>query len=151
MQQLYPWLKFIHVLSIAGWLGGFITLAVLNGVARRQPDSATVATYLRYSQALGPRLIGPASGLALLSGIAMMMVGHLGVPLWLLWGLIAAALFIAVGVLFLRPLLSRLQSATAAPGPSTDLPHLLARQRLFLWVNAALLASAVWAMVLKPT
>jgi uncharacterized membrane protein len=149
MGNTYTWLKFVHVASIAGWFGGFAALAVLNGVARAQRDSGSLATYLRYGESLGPRLIGPASGLALLSGVLMMVVGHLGMPLWLIWGMSAAALFIFVGVVFLRPILGKLQAAAGSAAPDVD--RLLARQRTLLLLNLLILASAAWAMVLKPT
>lgn len=149
MGDTYTWLKFVHVASVACWFGGFAALAVLNGVARQQPDATGLATYLRYGQSLGPRLIGPALGLALLSGVLMMVVGHLGMPLWIIWGLSAAALFILVGVVLLRPLLGKLQAASGSA--ASDVASLLVQQRNWLLLNLLILASAAWAMVLKPT
>ena len=151
MQDLYIWLKFIHVLSIAAWLGGFAALLVLNGIAARHGESGGLSAYLRYADGLGPRLIGPASGLALLSGILMVPVGHLALSAWVVWGLVAAAVFILIGVGLLRPLLRQLREASADDATPTDVAAVLRKQGIWFLVNLLILASAVWAMVLKPT
>lgn len=152
MQDLYTWLKFIHVLSIAAWLGGFAALLVLNGIAARHAEPDGLRTYLRYAEGLGPRLIGPASGLALLSGVVLIPVGHIGLSLWVLWGFIAAAVFIFIGVGLLRPLLRQLrQAADTDETTPIDVAAVLRKQGIWFLVNLLILASAAWAMVLKPT
>jgi uncharacterized membrane protein len=150
MLNLYSWLKFIHVASIAVWFGGFAALGFVNIVTSRKPDPAEVSTYLRYGEGLGASLAGPASGLALIAGIAAMVVGHVGMQLWIIWGLVVAGLFILVGVLGMRPVLLRLRAARDAHAGPEELLRLLKRQRLLLLVNLMLLLSAIWAMTFKP-
>lgn len=150
MLNLSGWLKFIHVVAIAGWLGGFAAIAVLNGLASRNADARMVAAYLTYAEGLGARLVGPASGLAILTGIAAMFVGHVSMQRWIVWGLVAVALFITIGVTALRPILKRLAGAAQGNAGSEQLRALLGRQRLFLLANLLVLLSALWAMVFKP-
>ena len=151
MLNAYNWLKFIHVASAAGWIGGFGAIGVLNALATRSATPTEVATFLRYGQALGARLAGPASGLALLSGVAAMLVGHLSMPVWIIWGIGVTALFILIGVAGLRPALARLVAAAEADASPEHLRSLLRHQRRLLAVNLLLLLTAFWAMVFKPT
>src|SRR2546427_7548699 len=96
MADAYSWLKFIHVVAIAGWLGGFAAITILNGVASRQADAHNVTHFVAYAQVLGARLVGPASGLAILAGVAGMLVGHLSLQTWIVWGIAAGVVFIAL-------------------------------------------------------
>jgi uncharacterized membrane protein len=151
MDTTYAWLKFIHVLAIAVWMGGFASLLILNRIASRHPGPDGVASFMRALEGIGPRLLGPGAGLALLSGVAMMIVGHTGMPLWITWGLVAMALFIAIGVGLLRPILGKLQQSAKSGAAEGDPAPLLGKQRTLMLINLLILVSAVWAMVLKPT
>lgn len=150
MTDAYIWLKFIHVASIAVWFGGFAALGIMNTVASRKADKGEVAHYLLYGQALGARVAGPASGLALIAGVAAMIVGRTGMQPWIAWGFVVFALFAAVGVLGMRPVTKRLIAATEAPPDTGEIRRLLRRQRVLLLTNLLLLLTAVWAMVFKP-
>lgn len=150
MQHAYIWLKFVHVVSIAAWLGGFAAMAVLNGLASRRAEAMEVAGFLRYQQGLGKRLVGPASGLALLTGVAGMFTGHVSMQAWIVWGIAAVIVFILIGVAALRPILNRLTAAAANGASTAELRPLLRRQRLLLGVNLIVLIFATWTMVFKP-
>ena len=151
MLGAYNWLKFIHVTATAGWIGGFAAIAVLNALATRSAEPKEVATFLRYGRALGTWLAGPASGLALLAGVGAMLVGHLAMPMWIIWGIGATVVFILIGVTALRPALTRLVAAADAGSSPDEIRRLLRHQRRLLAVNLLVLLSAVWAMVFKPT
>jgi len=146
----YIWLKFIHVVSTAGWIGGFAAIAVLNILASRNPDPRTIAAFLANAKGLGARLVGPASGLAILTGIAAMLLRHLPAQRWIVWGIVAVALFIVIGVAALRPVLKRLTAATQGGSSSEEVRVLLRRQRFLLTLNLLVLLSAFWAMIFKP-
>ena len=151
MLSAYNWLKFIHVAATAAWIGGFGAIAVLNALATRSAEPKEVATFLRYGRALGAWLAGPASGLALLAGVGAMLVGHLAMPVWIIWGIGATVVFILIGVTALRPALTRLVAAADAGSSPDEIRRLLRHQRRLLAVNLLVLLSAVWAMVFKPT
>ncbi len=151
MNSLYNWLKLIHIASTAAWIGGFAAIGVLNALATRSAEPKEVATFLRYGRALGAALAGPGSGLALLSGVGAMLVGHVSMPLWILWGIGATVVFIVIGVAGMRPILNRLVAAADAGAGPDELRQLLARQRRLLALNLLVLLSAMWAMVFKPT
>ena len=149
MSTAYLWLKFLHVASVAVWFGGFAAFSVLNLLVSREPGPAGVKAFLRNGEGLGARLAGPASGLALLTGIGTMITGHTGMPRWITWGLVVMVLFILVGVLGMRPLLRRLRAAVES-GQTDALPRLLRSQRRLIFLNLLLLLTALWAMVFKP-
>ena len=150
MNTAYGWLKFLHVAGVIGWLGGAAALAILNVLTSKRPTAGSVKTFVEYAQGLGARMLGPAAGVALLAGVGTMLVGHLGMPLWIVWAIIATVLFILVGVLMLRPVLQRLTTAAAAGAGEAELSALLRRQRMLMAINLVLLLTALWAMVAKP-
>ena len=150
MQHMYTWLKFVHVISIAVWIGGFAAMVVLNGLVSRRADAMEVAGFLRYAQGLGKRLVGPASGLALLAGVAGMFINHLSMQAWIVWGIAAVVVFILIGVAALRPTLKRLTVAVAEEANPDEIRPLLRRQRLLFMINLLVLMLATWAMVFKP-
>lgn len=151
MFRLYAWLKFIHVASVAGWLGGFAAIGLMNVLASRRAEPSDVAAFAEQGTLLGARLVGPASGLAILSGIGGMFVGHVPFRAWNVWGMLAVVLFSLVGIATMRPTLARLEAGAESGAPPDELRRLLRRHRGLLALNVLILLSALWAMVLKPT
>ncbi len=150
MQDLYTWLKFIHVVGVTIWFGSFATMIVYNAVASRNAEPQDVRALLRFAEGVGPRLMGPASGIALLAGFGGMGTAHLGMKLWIVWGIVGTVLFIVIGVATARPVLKQLSAAVANNAGPAELRPLLARQRGVLLLNLVVLLSIVWAMVFKP-
>ncbi len=150
MLGAYTWLKFIHVVSVAVWLGGFAAIGVMNALAGRRAEPRDAGAFVVQSGALGARLVGPASGLAILSGVAGMVVGHTPLQGWTLWGVLAVVLFIAVGAGMMRPALGRIEAAAETGAAPDEIRMLLRRYQWLLGVNALILLSALWAMVFKP-
>ena len=153
MDSLYPWLKFAHVVGAAVWVGGVFALTVLNARMARAGNPAAIAAMGQQSEAFGRTVIGPAMAVVLIAGL--WMAGQFGIPftsLWIVWGLVGFVVFIAIGVIALGRTGAELGELARTAG--ADDPRVAAlRQRVaaLSWLSLLVLASVIWAMVLKPT
>jgi uncharacterized membrane protein len=152
MYTVYNLFKFLHIVGAIGWIGSFVTISVINARVAREQDQAVLAAMTRQMRFNGMAVIGPASGLTLIAGIVMIAVSGMGVPLWVIWGLAAIVVSVAIGATLLRRANEEVRElvATAQPGD----PRLSASQRrlaILNIINVLVLLSAVWAMVFKPT
>lgn len=151
MGTVYILFKFLHIIGAIGWIGGTITFSILSARIGSEQNQAVLDAITNLMRINGMAVIGPASGLTLIAGIVMIAVSGLGVPFWVIWGLAAIVVSVALGVAFIGRTSMKLRevAATAAPGE----PRLSAlRQRLTVLniINMLVLLSAVWAMVFKP-
>ena len=145
--------KFLHVASVIIWLGGVCTLTVLNLRLTREQDSNVLLALLRQSNFYGKAIIGPASVLTLITGIAT--AANAGFPfnsLWITWGFVAIFASLILGVTMMRSVNGKLLALapTAKPGESR-LRSLQGQLGTLNVINFLLLLSAVGAMVFKPT
>ncbi len=147
----YLWLKALHVLTAAIWLGSLVTFVELDARAIRSGSRAAVETFADQSRFIGMRIAGPAAILSLLAGIGGMVVGHVGMTAWIWVGIVAMALFVLTGVTVVRATSGKLAAAVRATGTSqAELATRMARLRRWNMINIVILAAAVVAMVLKP-
>jgi len=147
----YLWLKALHVLSMAVWLGAALALLGTAGIMARTTDRARLAGLATGCDFVGTRLIAPAGGLTLLFGLMTMMVGHIGMPFWVLFGLVATLLVLSVGGAVLGRGFRRLATLLDAPSVNeAEVAALLARIRKVGWFAVALLVATTVIMVLKP-
>jgi uncharacterized membrane protein len=146
MENLF---KFLHVLSVIVWVGGVLTVNVLQVLVGRGSDRAAQASLLRLSDLYGRAIIAPAAALTLLTGLVR--VEQIGVgygTFWVAWGIAAIVLSIALGATMIRATNAAL-SGLAPDDPRW--PTLLRRATILFAVNLLLLLSALWAMEFKPT
>ncbi|MFN8592587.1 MAG: DUF2269 family protein [Thermomicrobiales bacterium] len=153
MNSLYLLLEFVHVSAVIVWLGGFVTLALLNARLARSGETAAQAAMARQSERFGRTVIGPAMGVALLAGL--WMAGQFGIPFtaaWVVWGLIGFVGFIALGVVGIGRIGAELGALAQTASPN-DPRVAAARRRMSLLtvLSGLLMLSVVWAMVFKPT
>ena len=150
---LYNLLKFFHVAAVSIWVGGVVSLAVLNTVVARQADAGVLAAMARASAFYGQRVVGPAMGVVLLAGLAM--VGLYRIPFTTFWvvcglvGLVGSALMGALASGRTGSELSRI--AVAVPRDESRIRVLQRRLRLMTAANLVVLFSVILAMVYKPT
>lgn len=150
---VYNLLKFLHVAGVTVWVGGVVSLAVLNTVVARDGDPRAVAAMARASAFYGQRVVGPAVGVVLLAGIAM--VGMYRIRFGTFWvvcglvGLFGSALMGALGTGRTGSELSRI--AAAEPRDESRIGVLQRRLRLVTAANLLVLFSVILAMVYKPT
>lgn len=148
---MYDLFKFLHIVAVIVWIGGYVSTRLLGGFVLRHENRTVFAAVLRQARTLGGELVLPAAVFTLLSGIAMMAVTGWGVPLWIAWGFAAIVLSVALGVIAHRPLEAELLERSQSES-TDDVPLAAIHRRLAVVsiVNVLLLLSAVWAMVFKP-
>jgi putative copper export protein len=66
MQNLF---KFLHVLFVIVWVGGVLTVNVMQVLTGRGQDRAAQESLLRLSDLYGRAVIAPAAALTLLTGL----------------------------------------------------------------------------------
>jgi uncharacterized membrane protein len=153
MDSLYLLLKLLHVLGAIAWIGGLLTLVVLNARMGREGDAAVLASLGRQSEYLGRTVLGPAMVVTLLAGFGTAGVARIPFTTpWIVWGIVGFVASIVIGVLMVQRAASALESLARSAGagdPRID----AARGRLIALnaVNLLLLVSIVAAMVFKPT
>jgi uncharacterized membrane protein len=146
-------LKFLHISGAIVWIGGVATLTVIYVRMARTQDSAAVTALSQVSGFAGQVLVGPATMLTLLAGIATAATAGFDFGmLWLSWGFIAIILSIALGATFIRRITVEMGRLAANGAPDWSRMRTL-QQRLTMLnlINLLILVSTVWAMVAKPT
>jgi hypothetical protein len=113
---------------------------------------AGVATALPISARYGQTIAAPASLLVLITGIAMVVIGRIGSPLWVQWGFAGILLHFILGATLIRANFKTLgRVLSESPAPGAPLAAILRRIRVTSWIYLLLMLSVVAVMVLKPT
>ena len=153
MVSAYGVLKLLHVLSVVVWIGGAMALATVTGMLIRASDRATLASLLPHSMAYGQKMAGPSAIIALLTGIAMVVMGKTGFgTFWVSYGFAGIIVHFAFGATVLRKRTMALTEALSASTPDeARLADAGARLRIANLIYLLIMISVVGAMVLKPT
>ncbi|MEO5511165.1 MAG: hypothetical protein ABIV28_07635 [Longimicrobiales bacterium] len=146
---IYIWLKVVHVLAVVIWVGGITTIAILANLFSR--DAVAMGVLGRGMIAAGRAALMPGSIIALITGIAMLVVTGGKPPFWMLWGLIAGPGSGVIGGVFIRRTAMELVAVLASGDAGTARAEALRnRFKMLTTLNVLLLLSAVLLMVLKP-
>jgi uncharacterized membrane protein len=152
--DLYPWLKFGHVLGAVLYLGGGVMLSLAAARARQSDDpNAAAAELSRMVAYAGPRAILPAFLAVVGFGVWMVLISAAWevTQLWVLLGLGLFVLAFLVGMLYQGRISRDLRRAveTGSPAPA-DTRAMLGRWILGQSVVVLILVVAVWDMIFKP-
>ena len=150
--MLYNILKFIHVLSMAIWVGGVVMMLLLNRLFTSSGDTAAAQALGRQGGRVGPRLFMPAMLLTLITGIGMVQAADIDWgSAWIIWGIVGLVLSIVIGGALTGATARKLGQAVARG--EIDAAGIARAQRKLLWfavLNIVLLISIIYAMVSKP-
>lgn len=148
----YSFLKFIHVASMAVWIGGIFTMLALNLLIRRSRDASMMQGLGRLGGALTLRVFMPAMLLTVITGAGLVQVGRLSFgSTWIVWGMLGVvASFVLGGILTGGT--ARKLAQQMAKGEITAQQAGGVQRRILTYaiLNLLLLLSIVWAMVAKP-
>ena len=87
MLTLFSVFKFLHVVAAIVWVGGVITMTLLNVRLASTRNSAAMAALSSVGGFIGQRVFGPAAAITLLAGIATALnAGFQMRSLWIIWG-----------------------------------------------------------------
>ena len=142
----------LHVLAVTVWVGGDITLTTLGVVFEAKRDGPTLAALGRMGAWIGTRVYTPALFLVFGFGVALVQKSGYGWNhFWVVFGVGAWSLAMAIGIGFVGPELGRIDRAAQQHGPES--PEVARRvKRLFtiFRFDTALLALVVIDMAAKP-
>lgn len=150
---MYNLFTFIHVLTVVVWIGGTITMKVLTGRIARTNDRALITAVATQNEFLASRLLAPASGLLLLSGIATVFASSpsLFKEVWVGLGIVGWILLGAIGHGLIVPQSRRLKQAMAETGPGhPDVARISRRLDRLGRVELTLFVLLIADMVFKP-
>jgi uncharacterized membrane protein len=149
MENLF---RFLHILAVIVWVGGVLTVNVLQVLIGRGHEPAAQGSLLRLSDLYGRAVIAPAAALTLLTGLVRVEQIDVGYgTLWVVWGFVSVALSLAIGATLIRVTNADLRRLAADTAPDdARWPALQRRAAILYGVNLLLLLSAVWAMEFKP-
>jgi uncharacterized membrane protein len=146
----YLIIKYIHILAAIVAVGANITYGVWSVQARREP--ANLAFTIRGIQFLDNRIANPAYGVLFLSGLLMVIVGGLGLRVWIV---VAVILFVAIAVIgfaYFTPLVRRQLALVDAGDTSSPEFERLARRNAMIGPILGVLVLIILAMmVFQPT
>jgi uncharacterized membrane protein len=152
MDSIYLLLKFLHIVAASVWIGGVITSSILTARLARQSEPLLIEAMARQSQRIGMLVLGPSAGLTLITGGAAMAVADFGFVTWIVWGLVAIALAMAIGATVMRRSFKELiERLTTVGAKDSSVAALQRRLSIAQAVVVVILLSAVWVMVFKPT
>jgi uncharacterized membrane protein len=145
--------KLLHVLAVIVWVGGVLTVNVLQVLVGGGRDRAAQGSLLRLGDLYGRAVIAPAAALTLVTGIVRVEQIDVGYgTFWVVWGLAAVVGSLVLGATMIRATnveLGRLAGEGSADDPRWS--ALRRRAATLFAVNLLMLVSAVWAMEFKPT
>ena len=150
--SLYEVLLFVHVLAVATWVGGGIMLHVIAERTVASNDPARIGALLADADVLGQRYFAPASGIALIAGIWLVIEGSWGwTEPFVLGGLSGVALSTIIGFGMIQPAAIKAGKALGAAGSITaEVSTALQQVRTFSRVDTAILAIVLFLMTTKP-
>ena len=149
----YTFLKFLHVLSVVFWIGGLAGLSFVGWRVARERNRVLLTALLQQGMTYGQRVVAPSAGIVLLTGLALVGIGHIGFgTFWVWFGYGGVLVQFLLGGLVIQKRSVELKQLAA--GPSGDDVALVAAARR-LWnsqiVYLILFGIVIAAMVIKPT
>jgi uncharacterized membrane protein len=147
----YMAIKFLHVLLAIVAIGFNATYGIWLARAARESEHELFA--LRGIKTLDDRFANPAYALLLVTGLGMVVVGHLDLSMfWLAAALILYAVLVLLGLGVYTPTLRRQIRALEGPGPASAEYRTFARRCSVVGgLLAAVVIVIVFLMVTKPT
>ena len=153
MFTIYNLFKFLHVVAVIVWIGGVVTVGILNARVARAGNRAAMAALGQQTGALARSLLGPSAAIAFVTGfVAVLDSDYEFTSLWVVWGMVAIFLSMFLGAGPIRRTGEELAIGASNPKPEhARVAALGNRLRTLNAINLIVLFSAVWAMVFKPT
>lgn len=148
--MLYTTLKLLHIFLAIVAVGFNISYGIWIARAARDPEHELFA--LRGIKTLDDRFANPAYTFLLVTGVAMVFVGKLGLTtFWILAALILWLLLLGIGAGFYTPTLRKQIAALEQSGRSPEYLALSSRGRVLGIVLGVLTLAILYLMVFKPT
>ena len=145
----YLVLKYIHILSAIVAVGANITYGVWS--VRAQRERSHLGFTIKGIRFLDSRIANPAYGVLFLSGILMVIIGGLGLQLWIV---VAVVLFMAIAVIgfaYFGPLVrTQIRLLDAGDTSSPEFERLARRNAIIGPILGLLVLVILAMMVFQP-
>jgi len=151
--DLYAFLKFLHVLAAAIWVGTAIQQQIAHARARATNDERRMVEFIDDAEFYGKRLFAPVSIVTAVLGLLLVVVGWPDFnDLWVLIGIGLWIVTVAIGAGFLTRETVRIRDMVNAKGLSdSEVQGRIKRITMVTRLDALLLVLVVADMVIKPT
>ena len=151
--DLYEFLKTIHVIGAAAWVGGGAISLFQAARIRGSGDPARMIDFLDEAEWLGKRYFGPIAGVTALMGV--LMVIDLGAEyfkeLWIIIGIAGFLVSSFIGARYLTPESGRLRELVTQKGlDDPETKSRIERITMVTRVDTVILVLIVADMVIKP-
>jgi uncharacterized membrane protein len=147
----YEILLFVHIASVAFWLGGELLVEILVFRAGLQRDAAAVRRLFDELNALD-RIFLPATLLVLATGVLMTVDRWSFGNLWIVLGLSGFAFIYLYGFLYLQPQINHVRATIEREGGFGAQAQALVHRFFTLWrLETVVLFLLVFDMTVKPT
>jgi uncharacterized membrane protein len=142
----------LHILATATWIGAALALQVIAARMRPSTPDEVVDHFAIDAETIGKMLFAPASVVLLVTGVALVANEHLGwTDAWILIGIGAFLVALAVGAVFLIPEGRRIAELARTPGHDpAEVRNRTRRRLLVARVDLLVLILAVADMVYRP-
>lgn len=143
--------KFIHVAASIAWVGGGLVFVGLHAMESRKGDPAAVLRVYKTLLPYANRVFMQAAIVALVSGIAMLLVGPYSIwDAWLVLGILGFAVTGYLGGAQLGPRVNKLVELEAKEGASPATMAVMAEIARISRFDIILMFTVVADMVIKP-
>ena len=151
MMNLYGVLKLLHVLSVVMWIGGVAALWTITLRLARAGDDAGVAKLLPVGMRYGQRVVGPASGIVLITGVWMAIITQVYRQPFVAVGMIGILLHFILGATVVRrSWMSLGQLVSASTRDESAIAAATTRVTTWSWIYLLIMITVIAFMVLKP-
>lgn len=151
--DLYAFLKTLHVLSAAIWIGTAFQQQIQAARVRAANDDRRMLEYLDEAEFFGKRVFAPISGITALLGVSLVIVGWPDFnDAWVLIGIALWVITVVVGAGYLSPQTVRIKELAGQRGiQDSEVQDRIRRVTTVTHVDALILTAVVADMVIKPT
>jgi uncharacterized membrane protein len=146
----YDILKYVHILAAIVAVGANLTYGVWSVRARREP--AHLGYTIKGIQLLDNRIANPSYGVLFLTGVAMVIIGGIGLKLWVIVAVVLFGAIAVIGFAYFTPLVRRQLALVDAGDTSSPEFERLARRNAMIGPILGLLVLIILAMmVFQPS
>jgi uncharacterized membrane protein len=147
----YEFLKFLHIVGVAVWLGGGITIAILSTRARASNNPDRIEGSARDIEFLGAKVFTPAAIVILVVGILMVVEADWGFDhVWVALGLVTVVVGGVLGSTVFGPQSRRMAEIVSTRGVSdAELDGVINKIRTASLAEEGLLLLSVFFMITK--
>jgi uncharacterized membrane protein len=151
--DLYGFLKTLHVLSAAIWVGTAIQQQIQYARLRATKDERKMIDFIDEAEFFGKRVFAPISAVTAVFGILLVIQGYPNFnDLWILIAIVMWIGSVAVGAGYLSPQTVKIKELTEQKGyQDPEVQGRIKRVTTATHIDGVLLALVVADMVMKPT